>query len=59
MDLTPNTMSSITFQAYLKLSVVSILVIDIINYLILEDIKAGLVVGPDISPFMIKCFSII
>jgi GT2 family glycosyltransferase len=32
------------------------IVVDIINYLILEDIKAGLVVGPDISPFYDKMF---
>ncbi len=32
------------------------IVIDIINYLILNDIKAGLVVGPDISPFNDKLF---
>ena len=32
------------------------LVVDIINYLILEDIKAGLVVGSDISPFYDKMF---
>lgn len=31
-------------------------VIDIINYLILEDIKAGLVVGPEVSPFSEKMF---
>jgi GT2 family glycosyltransferase/glycosyltransferase involved in cell wall biosynthesis len=32
------------------------IVVDIINYLILEDIKAGLAVGPDISPFYDKMF---
>lgn len=32
------------------------IVVDIINYLILKDIKAGLVVGPDIGPFYDRLF---
>jgi GT2 family glycosyltransferase/glycosyltransferase involved in cell wall biosynthesis len=32
------------------------IVIDIINYLILKDVRAGLVVGKDISPFYDKMF---
>jgi GT2 family glycosyltransferase/glycosyltransferase involved in cell wall biosynthesis len=32
------------------------IVIDIINYLILKDIRAGLMVGPDIAPFYDKLF---